>query len=102
MTDSVLLNRLADDYDRHSEQELYRNYLHQLTNANANTKGESQMLVCEGLLNLFGTSSEELIAKGKMESKKEADEYYLPKIDELIAQNDYLKSLLRKNNISFD
>lgn len=102
LTDTTLLNRLADDYSRHSEQKIYINYLQQLTNANTNMKGESQMLVCEGLLNLFGTSSEELIAKGRMESKKEADEYYLPKIDELTAQNDYLKNLLKENNISFD
>lgn len=98
LTDIALLNRLADDYGRHSEQKIYINYLQQLISANANKKGESQMLVCEGLLNLFGTSSEELIAKGK----KEADEYYLPKINELAAQIDYLKSLLKKNNISLD
>ena len=116
LTDSSLLNRLADDYGRHAGQEIYINYLQQLTNANANKEGESQMLVCEGLLNLFGTSSEELIAKGKREAAKEADEYYLPKIDELSASNEqlassneylssqinYLKSLLIRNNISFD
>ena len=70
------------------------------------------MLICEGLFNLYGTSSEEIIAK----AKKESDEYYLPKINELSASNeelissnkhlssqiDYLKSLLMKNNISFD
>ena len=84
------------------------------------------MLVCEGLLNLFGTSSEELIAKGK----READEYYLPKLNELSTSNEqlissneqlissneqlisfndslssrinYLQELLNKNNISFN
>lgn len=48
-------------------------------------------MVCEGLLNLFGTSSEEIIER----TRKEEAEYYLPKID-------YLKSLLTQNNIPFD
>lgn len=76
-------------------------------------------MVCEGLFNLFGTSSEEIIAQ----AKKESDAYYLPKINELSTTNDqlsetnsqlstsvnllssqieYLKKLLRQNNISFD
>lgn len=100
-----LTSRLVDDYNRHNGQQLYADYLQQLTNACNTLKGDSQMVVCEGLLNMFGTSSEELIAKGK----KESDEYYLPKINELTvsnqqlaSQNDYLKSLLKQNNISFD
>lgn len=52
-------------------------------------------MVCEGLFNLFGTTSEEVIARAKKESKQELDAYYLPQID-------YLKSLLTNNNISFD
>lgn len=48
-------------------------------------------MVCEGLLNLFGTTSEEIIAR----AKKESDDYYLPKIE-------YLKNLLVQNNISFN
>lgn len=69
-------------------------------------------MVCEGLFNLFGTSSEEIIAN----AKQELDAYYLPQINELSSSNreltssnkalssqiDYLKNLLRKNNISFD
>lgn len=111
LQDTYLVNRLADDYNRHAGQQVYADYLQQLTNATT-LKGDSQMVVCEGLLNMFGTSSEEIIAKAKAES----DEYYLPKIDELTAsnealvssneylssQNNYLKNLLRKNNISFD
>lgn len=100
-----LTNRLANDYNRHTGQQLYADYLQQLTNAHNALKGGSQMVVCEGLLNMFGTSSEEIIAK----CKKESDEYYLPKINELtvsneqlVAQNNYLKSLLKQNNISFD
>lgn len=48
-------------------------------------------MVCEGLFNLFGTTSEEVIAR----AKKEADDYYLPQID-------YLKNLLTQNNIAFN
>lgn len=105
LQDIRLVNRLAEDYSKHSGQELYTNYLQQLTNANFISKGESQMLICEGLLNLYGTSSEEIIAKAKAES----DEYYLPKINELTAsvseltsQVDHLKNLLRQNDISFE
>ncbi len=62
-------------------------------------------MVCEGLLNLFGTSSAEIIEN----TRRESEEYYLPKINELSdankqlsAQNDHLKDLLKKNNISFE
>lgn len=62
-------------------------------------------MVCEGLFNLFGTSSEEIIAR----AKKESDEFYLPKINELSTSNnllssqvDYWKRLLKQNNIPFD
>lgn len=48
-------------------------------------------LECEGLFNLFATTSEEVIAR----AKKEADDYYLPQID-------YLKNLLTQNNIAFN
>ena len=104
LRDISLINRLADDYAKHRESEIYIKYLHQLSTANLKTKGESSM-VCEGLLNLFGTSSEEIIAHAKQES----DEYYLPKLSELSAtvehltsQINYLESLLRQNNISFE
>lgn len=48
-------------------------------------------MVCEGILNLCGTSSEEIIEH----TRKEEAEYYLPKID-------YLKSLLTQHNIPFN
>ena len=70
------------------------------------------MYICEGLLNLCGTSSEEIIER----TKKEADEYYQPQIDKLSQDNkqwssdnkqlsseiDYLKLLLKQNNIPFN
>ena len=49
------------------------------------------MYICEGLLNLCGTSSEEIIER----TKKEDAEYYQPRID-------YLKSLLIQHNIPFN
>ena len=54
-------------------------------------------MVCEGILNLCGTSSEEIIER----TRKEEAEYYLPKIDSLSTQIAYLKSLLEQNNIPF-
>ena len=87
----ALAERLADDYKEHQEQDIYRRYLHQITNADMKAKGETPMYICEGLLNLCGTSSEEIIER----TKKEADEYYQPRID-------YLKSLLIQHNIPFN
>ncbi len=105
LSDSSLINCLADDYSRHQGQALYAEYLHQLTTANTRMKGDSIMVICEGLLNLYGTSSEELIAKGK----EEAAAYYVPKINDLASSNqklasqvNYLEELLRQNNISFE
>lgn len=97
LQDTALVRRLADDYTIHKEQDIYTKYLHQLATANTKTKGERPM-VCEGLFNLFGTSSEEIIAR----TKKESDQYYLPKINELSSQLDYLKNMLKQNNIPFD
>ena len=101
LQDTALVRRLADDYTIHKEQDIYTRYLHQLATANIKTKGERPM-VCEGLFNLFGTSSEEIIARAKRESKMESDQFYLPKINELSSQVDYLKNLLKQNNIPFD
>ena len=97
LQDIALINRLADDCKLHPEQDIYVNYMHQITTANTKTKGE-QIMVCEGILNLYGTSSAEIIER----TKKEDAEYYLPKIDDLSSQITYLKSLLTKNNIPFD
>ena len=95
--DGALAERLADDYKKHQDQDIYIRYLHQITTVNTTKKGDSPM-VCEGLLNLCGTSSEEIIER----TKKEDAEYYLPKIDQLSSQVDYLKSLLKQNNIPFN
>lgn len=97
LQDTGLVNRLADDYKLHQEQDIYIRYMHQLTTANTKTKGDSPM-ICEGILNLCGTSSEEIIER----TRKEDAEYYLPLINNLSSQNDYLKSLLKQNNIPFN
>lgn len=92
-----LANQLANDYSKHQEQDIYIRYMHQITTANIKMKGESSM-ICEGILNLCGTSSAEIIER----TKKEDAEYYLPKIEQLSSQNNYLKALLKQHNIPFD
>ena len=111
MWDGTHVEKLMGDYKEHQEEEIYRRYLHQIMTANAKEKGEMPMYICEGLLNFFGTSSEEIIER----TKKEDSEYYQPRIDQLSSkvndlssqnndlssQNAYLKSLLTQHNIPF-
>ncbi|MDE7282017.1 MAG: hypothetical protein K2N85_00270 [Lachnospiraceae bacterium] len=101
LSDKELVGRLADDYSTHREQDIYINYLEQVTTANNQKKGDNAM-VCEGLLNLFGTSSEEIIARTKEEDKAEAAAFYQPTIDALSSKIDYLQNLLIQNNIPFN
>lgn len=111
LSDAALIDRLADDYNSHKEQDIYMRYLNQVTTANSKKKGDTTM-VCEGLFNLFGTSSEEIIAH----TKEEAAAFYQPKIDALSLANDelssannaqssmikYLQNLLIQHNIPFN
>ena len=118
LQDITLINRLADDCKLYPKQDIYNKYMHQITTANSKTKGD-KIMVCEGILNLYGTSSAEIIER----TKKEDAEYYLPKIEQLTSQNNnlfsqvddlssqnsdlssqiaYLQSLLAKHNIPFD
>lgn len=104
LEDASTVDRFAEDYTKHQHQEVYNKYLYQLSNANPKTKGESSM-VNEWLFNRFGTSSDEIFARGKQES----EDYYLPRLNELTKANeqlssqvDRLKELLRKNNISYE
>ena len=103
--DMGLTDKLADDYKKHWEQEVYDRYMHQLTVANKKSEGEVHMVINEWLYEMCGTSSDEVIAR----AKKESDEYYQPQIDRLssdnkllLSQNEYLKSLLIQNNIPFN
>ncbi len=102
--DAEILNRIAVDYQEHCGQPLYNSYLHQLATAHMAKEGEN-MIICEGLLNLFGTSSEEIIEN----TRQEAADYYQPQIDSLSSriqyldsQNQYLTDLLKQNHIPFD
>ena len=52
-------------------QDIYIRYMNQLTTANRTKKGDAPM-VCEGILNLCGTSSEEIIER----TRKEEAAYY--------------------------
>lgn len=68
-------------------------------------------MVCEGLLNYFGTSSKELLEQGA----QKAQEIYLPQIEQLtseknlltseknllVSENYKLKQLLAQNNIAY-
>ena len=100
-----LEEQLADDYEKHWEQEVYDRYMRQLAAANRKSEGEGHMVINEWLYEMCGTSSDEVIAR----AKKESEEYYQPKIDslssdnkQLSSENEYLKSLLRQNNIPFN
>ena len=54
------INKLTEDLRQHSDEKSYIEYVDLLTRANQKRKGETNMLVSEGLLEYFGTSSEEI------------------------------------------
>lgn len=93
-------NRLADDWIKHQGPDIYTKYLNQLTTANNTVKGELTM-VCEGILNMCGTSSAEIIANTRKESEAQINELREAN-KQLSSQNNRLKELLRQNNISFE
>lgn len=97
----ILINNLTKDYEVNKNNELYIDYMNQFFKSHK--KGEKPM-VCEGLLNYFGTSSEELLEQGAERAKK----FYQPQIEELIAKNKELTSVLEErtklliqNNIAY-
>lgn len=97
----LLLDNLTKDYLSNKDNELYVNYMNQFFKSHK--KGE-QPMVCEGLLNYFGTSSEEIAEK----TREQERQFYLPQIEELIAKNKELTSaleetrkLLAQNNITY-
>lgn len=95
----LLINQLLDDYQHHQGQDIYVRYMNQLTNANSNMKGKSPMY-------------EEIMERAKIE----AETYYATVLDtmndkieqlsfsnaQLASQVDYLKNLLKQNNIQFN
>ncbi|MCM1282621.1 MAG: hypothetical protein NC180_03635 [Muribaculaceae bacterium] len=85
-SDTELVNRLVADCRLHIAEASYSNYMHQLSRASAK-KGAPPM-ICEGLLELFGTSSEEIIAN----TKKQDEEFYNAKLK---AKDDYYQSQIQ-------
>lgn len=100
LRDTALTNRLADDWIKHQGPDIYTKYLNQLTTANNTVKGELTM-VCEGILNMCGTSSAEIIANTRKESEAQINELREAN-KQLSSQINRLKELLRQNNISFE
>ena len=96
--DAGLAEKLTADYTQHRKQTIYSRYMHQIAVANIRTKEDVHMVVDEWIYEMCGTSSDEVIAR----AKKESDEYYQPRINNLSSQIDYLKSLLVQNNIPFN
>ena len=117
LDDTKLIKRLINDYQCHQTQEIYIKYMNQLINANSNAKGESPMF-------------EEMMERAKMEAEAYYKTHYASlldtlsnKIEQLSSSNeelsssneqlsvsnkqlsskvDYLKTLLRQNNIQFE
>ena len=104
--DPTLINQLAEDCQLNSSNELYTRYMNQFFHSHR--KGEP-LMVCEGLLNYFGTSSEELLEQGIQrgleqgleQGVRQTQALYLPQIEKLTEENNFLKQLLEKNNISY-
>lgn len=88
------IERLSQDYAKHQNNPAYLNYINQLSWANMNKKGDSPM-VSEGILNLCGTSSDEIRTK----AEKERDDFYRPQIEALTQDIASLRSLLIEHGI---
>ena len=103
LNDATLFNRLVDDYQHHQTQDVYIKYMNQLTNANSNSKGESPMF-------------EEMMERARMEAEAYYKTHYAELLDtlnnkieqlsssneELSSKVDYLRTLLKQNNIQFE
>ena len=101
LNDLTLVNNLTTDYALNKDKKLYNNYMNQFFYSHM--KGD-QYMVCEGLLNYFGTSSKELLEQGAQNAQK----IYLPQIEQLTdsvntlsSENDFLKQLLAEHNIAY-
>ena len=101
LNDLTLVNTLTEDYALNKDKKLYNSYMNQFFYSHM--KGE-QFMVCEGLLNYFGTSSKELLEQGAENAQK----IYLPQIDKLTETVDTLtselnraKQLLAEHNIAY-
>ena len=100
-----LVDNLASDYTSNKDIKLYTNYMNQFFYSHM--KGE-QFMVCEGLLNYFGTSSKEIAEQARKQTREQDDNYYLPQIEQLTSENNQLssqiiklKQLLAEHNIAY-
>ena len=84
--------QLKQDCITHHNEQLYTDYVDQLTHPR-NTKGVSSM-VSENLLRLYGTNSKEIEEKTKA--------IYEPQLEANDNRIAMLEQLLQDNNISFD
>lgn len=91
---TTYVNTLARESVLHKDTAIYTKYMNQFFNFH--TKGEPNM-VCEGVLRYFGTSSEEIAEKTREQDKQ----IYLPQIEKLTEEIQFLKQLLEENNISY-
>lgn len=102
LKDQELINQLTADYSLNTNNQLYTNYMHQFLGFHM--KGE-QLMVCENLFKLYGTSSTEIAQKAREQAteqaKEQAKELYLPQIEKLTNENIRLKQLLLQNNIDY-
>ena len=96
LSGEALEKRLSNDYEKHMGQDIYVRYMNQITSASINSKGESTM-VCEGILNICGTSSKE-IEERAIKATKEADAEIINKLTE---ENERLQRLLSSHGIAF-
>ena len=94
LNNSELVNNLTNDYLLNKNDKLYTSYMNQFLCAH--TKGESFM-VCEGIFKLFGTTSEEIAEK----TREQERQIYLPQIEKLTSENDFLKQILAEHNIAY-
>lgn len=78
LTKSHRLDQLMEDFTHNQDNEIYNKYMNQLTHINIKKEGGSPM-VCEGILNLCGTSSQEIEERTKA--------IYIPQIQQLTSEN---------------
>lgn len=90
--DASSVKQLEEDCINHNTEEIYINYIDQLTNSH-NMKGAAFM-VSENSLRLHGTSSKEIEERTKA--------IYEPQIQEKNNRIAFLEQLLLENNISFN
>jgi cell shape-determining protein MreC len=80
--------------------------MNQLTNANQSRKGESSM-VCEGILNICGTSSKEIEERTRKETAAEIqsltdqNKQLSSENSQLNSENNYYRKLLTEHGIAF-